>query len=423
MPDDSRTPAVDRRDFLKAAGLQTGLLFAGGYAPAIARTRGQGPNIIVVGAGAWGSWTALHLQRMGATVRLIDAYGPGNSRSTSGDETRGIRTGYADNVLWSTWASEAIRRWKQWDEIFQEAFGQKVFFPVGDLILRKEWEPFLEQTRATWDQVGIEYTVLTPEEVHYRWPVIDLTDIGVALYEHDAGVARARAATQATAELFRREGGTIIEERVHPGRRDNGRVQEVWLSNGETLTADLYVFACGPWLWKVFPEILTRKMRTSLGHVFYLGTPIGDDRFTWPHMPSYNFPGITGWPALPFDFRGFRVRTGGGQHSDPDYSDRWVPPESHVRFRNFLAERFPHLAAAPLLETRACHYESTSSGEFMITPHPDLSNLWIVGGGNAEGFKFGPVIGDYAARRIMGEEGDPELVARFGIPAEEYEQR
>ena len=420
--DESRLPPVGRREFLKVAGAQTGVLLAGGCAPALTRGSSDGPNIIVVGAGAFGAWTSLHLQRMGARVTMIDAYGPGNSRATSGDETRGVRTAYGDNELWSRWASEAILRWKEWDEVFQRELGQQVFFPTGDLILREEWEPFLEDTKKVWDTVGIRHAVLTPEEVAYRYPVIDLHEIGVALHEEDAGVARARAACQCVAETFRREGGRIVVARAEPGRRRDGRISELWLSTGETVSADLYVFACGPWLWKVFPEILGRKMRTPLGFVFYLGTPPGDERFSFPNIPSYNFPGVTGWPALPRDSRGFRVRTGGGQHGDPDRSDRWVPPEGHVRYRGFVAERFPLLADAPLLETRACHYEITSSREFMIAPHSQLSNVWIVGGGNAEGFKFSPLIGEYAAGRVLGDEGDPELVARFAIPTEEFEQ-
>jgi sarcosine oxidase len=172
----------------------------------------------------------------------------------------------------------------------------------------------------------------------------------------------------------------------------------------------------------VFPDVLKDRMRTPLGHVFYYGTPSGDERFTHPNLPSFNFTGITGWPALAVDNRGFRVRTGGGQHSDPDTSDRWVGPDKLVRPREFLTERFPDLKEAPLLETRACHYELSVNRNFIIDRHPDMANVWIAGGGSAEGFKFGPVLGEYVARRVLGDEGDPELAQQFRIPAEKYEE-
>src|ERR1700676_3098827 len=68
---------LPRRDFLKVAGASAGLLMLGGCAvenPAVPGIRlhrriplvGSLPDIIVVGAGVWGGWTALHLCRMGA---------------------------------------------------------------------------------------------------------------------------------------------------------------------------------------------------------------------------------------------------------------------------------------------------------------------------------------------------------------------
>jgi glycine/D-amino acid oxidase-like deaminating enzyme len=79
------------------------------------------------------------------------------------------------------------------------------------------------------------------------------------------------------------------------------------------------------------------------------------------------------------------------------------------------------LKDAPISQTHACHYESTSSGNFIIDQHPHMHNAWIVAGGNAEGFKFSPVIGKYAAERVMGIEGDAAVAKGFRIPEKEYE--
>jgi glycine/D-amino acid oxidase-like deaminating enzyme len=159
-----------------------------------------------------------------------------------------------------------------------------------------------------------------------------------------------------------------------------------------------------------------------MGNVYYYGTPVGDNRFVAPNLPSFNFPGITGWPALPNDARGFRVRTGGGTQTDPDLSQRWIDPINFSRPRAFLMERFPLLIDAPLLETRSCHYELSVTRNFYIDTHPEWENVWIAGGGSAEGFKFGPVVGDYTAKRVMGIEGDPAIAKGFRIPKEEFEE-
>ena len=80
------------------------------------------------------------------------------------------------------------------------------------------------------------------------------------------------------------------------------------------------------------------------------------------------------------------------------------------------------LADAPLLETRACHYESSINANFIVDHVPGTKNAWIAGVGQAEGFKFAPVVGEYVAQRVLGNEGDPKLVKAFALPTTEYEQ-
>jgi glycine/D-amino acid oxidase-like deaminating enzyme len=46
----------------------------------------SGTDFVVVGAGVFGAWTAHWLRRQGHTVTLVDGYGAGNNRSSSGDE-------------------------------------------------------------------------------------------------------------------------------------------------------------------------------------------------------------------------------------------------------------------------------------------------------------------------------------------------
>jgi glycine/D-amino acid oxidase-like deaminating enzyme len=315
-----------------------------------------------------------------------------------------------------------MERWKAWDEEFSRTTQERVFYTTGDLIFRKDWEPFMKDTRKNWDTVGVKYEVLTPNDVRSQYPVIDLQGISVILYEPHAGVVRARRSCERVAESFQHNGGKLVVARALPSLATGNRLNDVTLSTGETLRAEKFVFACGPWLWKLFPEFLRTRLRTPMGNVYYYGTPIGDNRWVAPNLPSFNFPGITGWPALPNDARGFRIRVGGGTQTDPDTSQRWIDPSNFTRPRQFLIERFPLLIDAPLLETRSCHYELSVTRNFYIDTHPEWSNVWIAGGGSAEGFKFGPVVGDYTAKRVMGIEGDPAVAKAFRIPKEEFEE-
>jgi glycine/D-amino acid oxidase-like deaminating enzyme len=191
----------------------------------------------------------------------------------------------------------------------------------------------------------------------------------------------------------------------------------------------------------MFPDVLANRTRTPLGYVCYFGTPLNDERFTFPNLPSWNFPGVTGWPALPVDNRGFRVRGSARPKTvpgappapprprvetpppqlDPDLSDRWADASKLEGPRRLLEQRFPLLKNAPIVQTHSCHYELTASQDFIVDRHPRMANVWLAGGGNAEGFKFGPVVGEYIAQRVLGDEGDPAIAKRFKIPAKEYD--
>ncbi len=400
-----------------AGGAQAGTVLSGG--PWV-RTR-QIPDVAVVGAGAFGAWTALNLQQAGAQVTLIDQYGPGNSRATSGGETRGVRTGYGNrpDALWTEWARRAIEMWKEWDEEWQDMLLPRVFFTTSDLIMRAEWDDFLEGTQRYWDETGVRYEVIDADEIRRRWPVIDVTDITVALWEEDAGVVRARRAIESVAQVFGHHGGKVTIGHARPGSTTGRSLDSLTVEPGGEIAAGTHIFALGPWFPKAFPALMADRVSIPIGHVLYLRTPPGDNRYSFPNLPSYNFPGTTGWPALGSDNRGFRVRTGGRRpgpgDDDPDISRRWLTEAEYERPMAFVRERFPGLADAPISETRACHYELSSTRNFFFDHHPDYDNVWFAGGGSAEGFKFGPVIGSYMAGRVLGTETDPALAAAFRL--------
>lgn len=426
---------IDRRDFLKVATAGAGLAMTGTPAsaaesPAPRRApfvrSGQLPDVVVVGAGSFGAWTALNLQRQGARVTLLDQYGPGNSKSASGGETRGVRSSYGGvqvGLQWADWAIKAMRRWKEWDEEHADTMLPRLYYETGDLIMEEELSPSMEQSMANWDVLGHPYEVLTPDEVRYRWPVIETPDIGACLFEPSAGVVRARRAIESVARRFRQEGGELRVVKAAHGEEDGRTLKNVTLSNGDRLEAGTFVYATGAWFHLFLPELMgNRYSARAVGHVFYFATPPGDERYRWPNCPSYGVPGCTGWPALPTDSRGFRIRTGGARGDDPDTSVRWVPEERHQRPRDILAKYFPALAENIINETRACHYCSTATRNFIIDTHPDLDNVWLAGGGQAEAFKQGPVMGEYIAGRIFGTENDEELNESFRLTDAVFEE-
>jgi len=199
----------------------------------------------------------------------------------------------------------------------------------------------------------------------------------------------------------------------------------VRLRDGRALQAGAFVFACGPWLPRVFPQVLRDRIQPTRQEVFFFGPPAGDRRFAPPALPVWadlsDLENIVyGMPDL--EARGFKLAFDAhGPPIDPDALERQVTPAGLAASRDFLVRRFPALAQAPLVESRVCQYENTSNGDFLIDRHPELENVWLVGGGSGHGFKHGPAVGDYAARALLGSLGSPE--PRFSLATKQVQQQ
>ena len=356
------------------------------------------PDVAVIGAGVFGAWTAHHLQRAGARVTLYDAFGAGHSRSSSGGETRIIRSGYGPDQVYTRMALDSLAQWKA----FEARTGQKIFLPTGVLLMGRATDSRLLDTAATFKRVGVPFEDIGAGEMARRFPQIALPEDGRGLLEPDAGSLFARRGVQAVVNDAVRGGVEFRAERVAAAK------------------AGICVFACGPWLPKLFPELLGPRMFVSRQEIFFCGCPAGDMRFAAPSMPTWiDAANFYGMPDI--ENRGFKIgRDVHGPSIDPDTEDRLTSAGELRLVRAHLAKRFPALANAPVVETRVCQYENTWNGDFLIDRHPEHSNIWFVGGGSGHGFKHGPAVGRYAAQRIMG---DGAAEPRFSLESKATVQR
>ena len=95
-------------------------------------------------------------------------------------------------------------------------------------------------------------------------------------------------------------------------------------------------------------------------------------------------------------------------------------PHQVRRGRAFLKHRFPDLADMPISETRVCQVTDTVDSDFIADAHPESNHVWIVGGGSGHGFKHGPAVGEYTAKRILGESVDDSFRQTFAIMKDEF---
>jgi glycine/D-amino acid oxidase-like deaminating enzyme len=380
--------------------------------------------VVVVGAGAFGGWTAYELARRGAHVTLIDAWGPGNVRASSGGETRVIRATYGSRSTYTKMAKRALVLWQQYDERWRRGFLHKtgaMWLFGADAGPSRASAAAVEFGRASVDALraeGLPFEELTPVEARRRFPQVDFRRVSSVLIEREAGYLLARRACEHVVDRAIAEGAEYRQaSAATPVRVDGASLQGLMLSDGMMLRADAFVFACGPWLGSIFPDVVGTLVTPTRQEVYYFGTPAGDVRFLEAQLPVWIDYGQRLVYGIPGNAnRGFKVADDtAGPRFDPTHGHREATNAGIKRARAFLARRFPALAAAPLVGTEVCQYEASPDSNYLIDRHPGASNVWIVGGGSGHGFKMGPVIGELVAALVVGEsQPDPFFgFARF----------
>jgi len=389
-------------------------------------------HIAVIGAGAFGGWTALNLVERGARVTLLDAWGPGNSRASSGGETRVMRGTYGPDQPYTEMAARALKLWAKYERRWKRQFLHR----TGVLWMAAGRDDAFESGSIQMLRAAkIKYQELSTQQMAGRWPQINFEGIAWGIFEPDCGYLEARASCKAVVDAFVALGGRYHQAAVATTPESNSEIiapasrrlsrerppsrtrpprSSLQLSDGSRLSADIYLFASGPWLGKLFPQTVGNLVQATKQDMFFFGTPPGDPRFSDSHMPvwadhrgrfRYGIPGS--------DRRGFKIADDTrGPVFDPTNGERTVDSGTLKDIREYVAFRFPALKDAPLVETRVCQYEQTPDSHFIIDRHPANENVWLLGGGSGHGFKHGPAIGEMVADLIL-KDREPHAVWRL----------
>jgi len=369
-----------------------------------------GEHVVVVGAGVFGSWTAHHLQNAGHRVTLVDAWGASHSRASSGGESRLTRAGYGRDAIYTRFAHDSLPQWRALSAIS----GLPILIPCGVVFFSEREDDYFRGSIAVHKELGFSIERMSGADLQRAFPMIDFAGIEVGLHEPRFGALMARRSVQTLVERFVKAGGEYRRGAALPVE-GSGKLEAVKLQSGESLKADRFVFALGPWLPKIFADILGRKIFATRQEVFYFAIPPGDRRYLPDVMPGwadfnagdifYGFPDI--------ENRG--VKFAHDQHGeliDPDTQDRRITKAALDEVIAFRDRRFPALRGAQLTGSEVCQYENSSNGDFLIDVHPQLENVLLLGGGSGHGFKHGPEVGRYAARRLFSS---ANLEPRFSL--------
>lgn len=399
---------LSRRTFLKsAAALPIIFLPASRLSASKGKTQPGNRSVVVVGAGAFGGWTALYLRNLGADVTLVDAWGPGNTRASSGGETRVIRGMYGSDRPYYRLVTRAFDLWQEWTTRWK----QPLYSETGALWMHSNDDSYVKQSLPLLEEYGLSARKLSLADARNTYPQIDFAGVKSVYFEPHAGYLLARSACQAVVQAFIRNGGTYRQLAATPGSIEAGVMKNLTLSDGSRLQADAFVFACGPWLGRLFPDVLGERITSTRQEVFYFGTPSGDRRYELPALPIWVDFGAHVFYGIPgVERRGFKIADDTrGAAFDPTSGVRTISAAALAGARDFMARRFPGMEGAPLVESRVCQYENSPDGHYIIDRHPEAGNVWIVGGGSGHGFKMGPALGEYVAGLVDSDGSADEL--------------
>lgn len=354
------------------------------------------PSAVIAGAGVFGASLARRLARNGWDVTVVDPHPPGHVRAASGHESRLIRFAHGSDRWYTRSAWRARDLWRE----LEEETGRSLLLECGVAWFALSQDGWEAQSEDALRAEGVPVVRMGVDDAAALFPTFDGDGLRFVLYEPEAGILRARDATQALMEVALGAGARLVAGAARP---DGDAV----LANGERLEADRIIWACGAWLPSIFPGLV--DIRVTRQDVFHFGNDV-----------SWQSPPVPGWVEYDTavygtgDVDGYGVKVAPdleGPPFDPEHDQRVVSAENEEAARAYIAKRFPGLSGAPVVATRACPYALTPDTNFLVARHPEHERVWILGGGSGHGFKHGPALAEYVHELLDGAEPD----ARFAL--------
>jgi glycine/D-amino acid oxidase-like deaminating enzyme len=354
---------------------------------------------IVVGAGVFGASIAHRLAGDGWDVTLIERDEPGHDRASSGGESRLLRCVHGPDGWYVRSARRARTLWRE----VEEETGESLYEECGMAWFSRTETGWVADAQQVLHAEGIHAQRLDAAEAALLYPSLYADDLAFVLVEPEAGILRAAAAVKALTRAAQARGATLLRGTATPAPTHVD-------VDGRALEADAVVWACGPWLASLFPDVVSIRATSQ------------DVLFFAPPGHGWTVGEVPGWVDYDGAFYGHGDLDGFGVKASPDTEGppldldgpRQVQPGSETRARDLLSARFPAFSSSSLRSSRACGYELTIDTQFIVAPHPERAGTWLVGGGSGHGFKHGPALAEHVAALLAGTAA-PE--ARFALGA------
>jgi len=369
-------------------------------------------TIIVVGAGINGVTAAIELKKRGHKVSLVDPGPLPHPLAASTDVSKAVRAAYGADQDYTSLAERSIQLWRKWNQ----EFGVELYHEIHFLFLRQRaMQPgdFEYESFKLLEKRGHKVERIDSRVLHERFPAWNAERYPDGFLDLEAGYAESERVVAQLIEHSKSLGVGLCEgSRFSALVEHDGRVRGVVLHDGRSVAADVVIMAVGAWTPYLLP--FTKNFFRATGHAVFHLKPRQEKLFQPEQFPVFGADlSSTGFYGFPIGREGVVkiARHGPGREMPPDSPDRVVTAEEESRLREFLAETFPALADALVVNSRICFYCDTHDGDFWIARDPERAGLIVAAGDSGHGFKFAPVLGELIADAV--EEKSNPLLNKF----------
>jgi len=352
-------------------------------------------DVVVIGAGVAGASIAFQLasRKAGRVVVLErDEVGHGNS----GQSSALVRMHYTfpGEVELALRSLEMFRSW-------EDVVGRPSHFTVTGFVnlVGPQHVEALRANVAMQRALGVETSVLSPEELREMEPDWALEDVGAAAYEPGSGHGDG-ASTAGDFLAAARERGASYRSgaRVASIEIEADRVSGVTTSEGR-LDSPVVVVACGAWGRPLLAAAgFDPPIETELHRVALLKNPPslrGRGLACIDYATTRYFRRESGGLTLVGDFFGQRGVDADAFRSAP------VTPETLTGLVEPLVRRVPKLADAGIFRGVAGVYDMTPDERPLLGPVPGVQGLFLAAGFSGMGYKISPAVGVVLAEQIL----------------------
>jgi sarcosine oxidase len=366
-------------------------------------------DAVVIGLGAMGSAAVASLARRGCKVVGIERFEPGHDRGSSHGATRIIRQGYFEHPSYVPLVRAAYPLWR---ELAAEA-GEPLIDITGIVEIGAPDTELVSGTLAASRQHGLAHDVLDASTLRRRFPLFQVPDHYIAVFQPDGGFLRAEPAIRALLARARAAGAELYTGEIVCAIEPRGERVRVVTTRG-TIDAGCAVVAAGAWVKALLDLPVAIRVTRQVLAWFAPRDPALFSKDRFPVFLLENADGM--FYGFPDDGTG-SVKVAKHHHADetvdPDCCDRIVSAADEAMIRSCLAAHLP-AADGPLVAATTCLYTMTPDGDFIIDRMPGNAAVIVASPCSGHGFKFAPVIGEIIAD-LVTRGATAHDISRFGI--------